>query len=167
MHLLCLKAPRNICNGPAPHAMFQSLKILTIYRCELLQSLFASDVAECLVELEDLLVEWCPLLERVMEAVNKEKTVLPKLKNLVLKELPLLYGASGAVDIECPSLEQLFVVDCPSLPFLTSSDLFEGLESRNQFSFSTSASDYFGSTYPVQLNDLQLYELLSARQQSI
>ncbi|XP_004310282.1 PREDICTED: disease resistance protein At4g27190-like [Fragaria vesca subsp. vesca] len=157
MHLLSLRALKSVCNGPAPHAMFQGLKILTIYRCKLLQSLFASDVAQCLVQLEDLLVEWCPLLERVMEAVNKEKTVLPKLKNLVLKNLPILYGAIAAVDIECPSLEHLMVVDCPKLLFSTSSDLFEAFKSRNQFSFSASTSD------PVQLDDPQLYQTLRGR----
>nr|XP_011470927.1 PREDICTED: probable disease resistance protein At4g27220 [Fragaria vesca subsp. vesca] len=146
MHLLYLKALRSICNGPAPRAMFRSLKTLTVYHCELLQSLFASDVAECLVQLEDLLVEDCPLLERVMEAVNKDKTVLPNLKNLVLKNLPMLYGPSATtVDIECPSLERLVVVDCPQLPFSTSSDLF---------------LLYFGSRNPVQLNDPQLYKFL-------
>ncbi|XP_004294963.1 PREDICTED: disease resistance protein At4g27190-like [Fragaria vesca subsp. vesca] len=157
MHLLSLIALRRICYGPAPRAMFRSLKILTIYGCELLQSLFASDVAQCLVQLEDLLVEDCPLLERVMEAVNKEKTFLPKLKNLVLKELPLLYGASGGVDIVCPSLEHLMVVDCPKLLFSTSSDLFEAFKSRNQFSFSASTSN------PVQLDDPQLYQTLRGR----
>ncbi|KAL6204040.1 hypothetical protein ACLB2K_021310 [Fragaria x ananassa] len=160
MHLLCLKALEGICNGPAPHAMFQSLKILTIDGCELLQSLFASDVAQCLSQLQDLLVEDCPLLERV-EAVNNEKTVLPKLKNLVLRKLPMLYGASGTtVDIEGPSLEHLVVVDCPKLPFSVSSDLLCSFGSSYQFSFSTSASDYFGSTSPVQLNDPQLYNFL-------
>ncbi|XP_004309608.1 PREDICTED: disease resistance protein At4g27190-like [Fragaria vesca subsp. vesca] len=168
MHLLSLEALRSICNGPAPRAMFRSLKTLIVYDCKLLQSLFASDVAECLVQLEDLFVEGCPLLERVMEAVNKDKTVLPNLKNLVLKNLPMLYGPSATtVDIECPSLERLVVVDCPQLPFSTSSDLFEDLESRNQFSFSTSASDYFGSRNPVQLNDPQLYEFLCRRCENV
>nr|XP_011461658.1 PREDICTED: probable disease resistance protein At4g27220 isoform X2 [Fragaria vesca subsp. vesca] len=157
MHLLRLRALKSVCNGPAPHAMFQGLKILTIYRCELLQSLFASDVAQCLVQLEDLLVEDCPLLERVMEAVNKEKTVLPKLKNLVLKNLPRLYGAVAAVDIQCRSLEHLMVEDCPKLLFSTSSDLFEAFKNRIQFSFSASISD------PVQLDDPQLYQTLRDR----
>nr|XP_011470751.1 PREDICTED: probable disease resistance protein At4g27220 isoform X2 [Fragaria vesca subsp. vesca] len=157
MHLLGPNSVKSICSGPAPRAMFQSLKILTIYSCDLLQSLFASDVAQCLVQLEDILVEDCPLLERVMEAVNKEKTVLPKLKNLVLRHLPILYGAIAAVDIECPSLEHLMVVYCPKLLFSTSSDLFEAFKSRNQFSFSASTSD------PVQLNDPQLYQTLHCR----
>ncbi|PRQ35377.1 putative toll-like receptor, P-loop containing nucleoside triphosphate hydrolase [Rosa chinensis] len=163
MHLLGPNSVKSICRGPAPRIMFQSVKSLFFYRCELLQSLFACDVAECLVQLEDLFVERCHLLKRVIEAVNNEKMVLPKLKNLVLKNLPMLYGASATVDIECHSLEHLIVVDCPQFPFSTSSDLFESFESRNHISFSTPASDCFGSTNPVKLNDRQLYSFLYDR----
>ncbi|XP_062026940.1 probable disease resistance protein At4g27220 [Rosa rugosa] len=144
----------SICNGPAPRAMFQSLRSLVIWNCKLLQSLFASGVAQCLVQLEDLFVGKCPLLEKVIEAVNNEKTVLPKLKNLVLKKLPKLYGASGTVDIECPSLEHLIVVDCPQISFSNTSSLFKAVE------FSTSPSDYFGSMKPVQLNGPKLLVFL-------
>ncbi|PRQ35397.1 putative leucine-rich repeat domain, L domain-containing protein [Rosa chinensis] len=157
MQLLGPNSVKSICSGPAPCVMFQSLKSLTFYRCELLQSLFAYDVAQNLVHLEDLLVEWCPLLERVIEAVNNEKTVLQKMKNLVFMGLPKLYGSSAAVDIECPSLEHLIVVDCPRFSFSTSS------LSRNQFSFSTPASDYLGSRNLVKLNDQQHLQLLSSR----
>ncbi|KAM5582487.1 putative disease resistance protein [Rosa sericea] len=173
MHLLGLNSVESICSGPAPRVMFQSLKSLTIYCCELLRSLFACDVAQCLFQLEDLLVERCPLLDRVIEAVNNEKTVLPKLKNLALRKLPMLYGASGTVDIECPSLEHLIVVDCPRFSFSTTFDYFESIEyllkkmesfeSMTHISFSTSASDYFGSTNPVQLNDFQMYQFLRGR----
>ncbi|XP_024198757.1 probable disease resistance protein At4g27220 [Rosa chinensis] len=163
MHLLGPNLVKKICSGPAPRVMFQSLKSLTIYRCELLRSLFACDVAQCLFQLEDLLVEQCPLLGTVIEVVNNEKTVLPKLKNLALRKLPMLYGASGTVDIECPSLEHLIVVDCPQFSFSTSSNYSESLESMNHVSFSTSASDYFGSTNPVQLNDFQMYQFLRGR----
>ncbi|XP_062030199.1 probable disease resistance protein At4g27220 [Rosa rugosa] len=159
INLLDLHALRSICNA-SPRLMLQSLKSLTIYRCKLLRSLFASDVAECLFQLEDLFVEQCPLLERVIEAVNKKKKVLPKLKNLVLKKLHMLYGATTPVDIECPSLENLIVVDCPQFPFSTSSSLFFAFKSMFQFSISTSASDYFCSKNPVQLNDRQLYNFL-------
>ncbi|PRQ35384.1 putative toll-like receptor, P-loop containing nucleoside triphosphate hydrolase [Rosa chinensis] len=143
MHLLGENYVKSICSGPAPRVMFQSLKSLIFYNCEELVSLFASDVAECLVQLEDLFVERCRWLYRVIEAVNnKQITVLRNLKNMVLKDLPMLYSASCTVDIECPLLERLFVVNCPHI------------------SFSTSASAYFGSTKPVQLNDSQLYDLL-------
>ncbi|KAM5550480.1 hypothetical protein ABKV19_027571 [Rosa sericea] len=177
MHLLGQNSVKSICRGPAPRIMFQSLKSLTIYRCELLQSLFACDVAECLFQLEDLFVQRCCLLERVIEAVNNKKTVLPKLKNLILRSLPKLYGASAAVDIECPSLEHLIVVDCPQFSFSTSFYYYEphkyvfedkeSFESMNHVSFSTSASDYFGGTNPVKLNDFQMYQFLLGRYVSV
>ncbi|XP_024176857.1 probable disease resistance protein At4g27220 [Rosa chinensis] len=160
MHLLGPTSVKNICNGPAPHGMFPSIKILTITYCAQLQSLFASDAAQCLVQLEDLFVDHCNLLERVIEAAKNEKTVLPKLKNLVLSNLPKLYGASGTADIECPSLEHLIVVDCPQFSFSEPFHLFHDF-GRRKFSFSTSASDYFGSRNLVKLNDEQVYTFLS------
>ncbi|XP_004309459.1 PREDICTED: uncharacterized protein LOC101303000 [Fragaria vesca subsp. vesca] len=79
---------------------------------------------------------------------------LLRCKNLVLKNLPMLYGPSATtVDIKCPSLEHLIVVDCGHISFsITYYSLFHS--SRSRFEFSTSASDYFGRTYPVQLNVL-------------
>ncbi|KAM5582492.1 hypothetical protein ABKV19_002750 [Rosa sericea] len=156
MVLMNLNALRSICNGPSPCSIFQSLNSLVIDHCKLLQSLFASDVAQCLVHLEDLFLEHCPLLERVIETVNNEKTVLRKLKNLVLTELPKLYGASATVDIKCPSLEHLIVVNCPQFSFSCPFSLFY----NSQFSFSIPASNYFGSTNLVKLNDPQLYYFL-------
>ncbi|KAK9939575.1 hypothetical protein M0R45_016267 [Rubus argutus] len=132
---------RSICNGPAPHGMFQNLKSLVIVDCHLRGSLFTFDVAQaqCLLQLEDLIVSHCPFLERVIEArreiVNNKKTILPKLKNLCLEHLPILYKGSATIDFECPSLENLHIIDCPHLSFPTSA-----------------ASDYFHSKNQVLLN---------------
>ncbi|XP_050375496.1 disease resistance protein At4g27190-like [Argentina anserina] len=149
---LCgLPSMKRICSGSAPRVMFQSIKILTIEGCNRLQILLASDVAQCLSQLEDLHVADCLSLERVIEEVKKEKTILPKLKTLLLEGLPMLYGASSdTVDIECPSLEYVGVVDCPHISFSISySDHLQSLESGN--GYSASASDYFGSTNPVRV----------------
>ncbi|XP_004308614.1 PREDICTED: disease resistance protein At4g27190-like [Fragaria vesca subsp. vesca] len=154
--LLELDAVRSICNGQVPHVMFWTLKSLFIYHCKSLGSLFTYDAAECLFQLEELWIETCPLLDRVIETskatVNNnnnknKKIVLSKLKKLVLKELPVLYsgGATTEIDIECPSLEHLYVKDCPHL------------------SFPTSASDYFHSRNQIQLNDQQQYDVLYYR----
>ncbi|XP_050371152.1 disease resistance protein At4g27190-like isoform X3 [Argentina anserina] len=141
-----LYSMKSLCSGPAPRVMFQSIKILTIGGCGLLQSVFASDVAQCLSQLEDLTVWDCRSLERVIEEVKKEKTALPKLKILGLQELPKLYGASsGTVDIKCPSLEHAVVLDCPHLPFSISSYDYSLKSSLSRDLFSASASDYFGS----------------------
>ncbi|XP_062006761.1 probable disease resistance protein At4g27220 isoform X2 [Rosa rugosa] len=103
---------RSIWDGPAPLAMFQTLQILNIRQCNLPGSLFTSDIALCLSQLTYFNLQNCPFLERIVEAGNK-KIILPKLKRLSLAELPMLYSESATIDIECPSLEDLDVLDCP------------------------------------------------------
>ncbi|PRQ43897.1 putative toll-like receptor, P-loop containing nucleoside triphosphate hydrolase [Rosa chinensis] len=136
MELRDLDLIRSICNGPAPRRMFQALKQLVIHNCNFQGSLFTFDVAQCLFQLESLVVSECPVLERVIEAkrktLNNNKTVLPQLKNLCLQYLPMLYKGSATVDFVCPSLETLHLRDCPHLSFPPSS-----------------ASDYFHSRNPV------------------
>ncbi|XP_062020330.1 probable disease resistance protein At4g27220 isoform X2 [Rosa rugosa] len=139
MDLWDLGSVRSICNGAAPRGMFQTLNNLVIDNCDFQGSLFTFDVAQCLFQLKDLYVSKCPFLERVIEArreslINK-KTVLPKLKNLHLQYLPMLYNGSATIDFECPSLENLGIEDCPHL------------------SFPSSASDYFHSRKQVLFND--------------
>ncbi|XP_024170012.1 probable disease resistance protein At4g27220 [Rosa chinensis] len=140
MNLFELEAVKSICNGPAPPAMFQALHSLSIYRCKFHGCLFTFNVAQCLFQVEIISVQSCPILERVIEASKEselsKKTVLPKLKYLGLVDLPMLYSGSAAIDMECPSLEHLYVEDCPHVP--------------------ASAYD-FGSNNQVILNDPRHY----------
>ncbi|KAM5558693.1 hypothetical protein ABKV19_020399 [Rosa sericea] len=133
----------NIWDGPAPSGIFQSLKIFYLFYCQKLEYLFTSDVARCLLQLEDVLVEDCDSLDRIIEAseeIESNKIVLPQLKNLVLKRLPKLTRLSSTssstidIEIKCPTLERLYVSACPQL--------------------SISASD-FNSSKEVQLDDYQ------------
>ncbi|PRQ35463.1 putative toll-like receptor, P-loop containing nucleoside triphosphate hydrolase [Rosa chinensis] len=114
-----------IWNGPAPHAVFHHVKILVVSGCFKLKYLFTSEVAQCLHELEDLRVEVCQRLERVIEASEEtvnNKIVFPKLKILALKQLPKLtrfYGSTGSgtndeENIEFPLLEHSHVERCNS-----------------------------------------------------
>ncbi|XP_062006457.1 probable disease resistance protein At4g27220 [Rosa rugosa] len=148
MELRDLDVVRSICNGPAPRGMFQALKQLVIYKCNFQGSLFTFDVAQCLFQLENLTVSECPVLERVIErreTLNNKKTVLPKLKNLNLENLPMLYEGSATIDFECPSLENLSLFGCPHL------------------SFPSSASDYFHSRNQVVFNDAPRHSLLLSK----
>ncbi|XP_062002054.1 probable disease resistance protein At4g27220 [Rosa rugosa] len=139
MELRYLDVIRSLCNGHAPRGMFQALKKLAIERCNIQGSLFTFDVAQCLFQLETLVVRDCPVLERVIEArretLNNKKTVLPILKNLILEYLPMLYEGSATIDFECPSLETLYLWECPHLSFPRSS-----------------ASDYFHSRNQVEVD---------------
>ncbi|XP_062006456.1 probable disease resistance protein At4g27220 isoform X2 [Rosa rugosa] len=149
MDLRYLDVVTSICNGPAPHGMFQALKKLVIRNCNFQGSLFTFDVAQCLFQLEDLIVSECPVLERVIEesreTLNNKKTILPKLKNLALEDLPMLYKGSATIDFECPSLEKLSLFGCPHL------------------SFPSSASDYFHSRNQVVFNDAPRHSLLLSK----
>ncbi|XP_062015316.1 disease resistance protein Roq1-like isoform X2 [Rosa rugosa] len=107
----------SICNGPVPSAIFRNLKVLAICECKELKNLFTIDVAECLFQLEDLSIEQCPSLDRVIEASNSlnSKIKLPALKKLALIDLPALTRfctESGTIETECPSLEYLYVEKC-------------------------------------------------------
>lgn len=114
----------NIWNGPAPHAIFHNLKALIVFKCMNLKSLFTSAVAQGLLQLEDLWVEKCLSIERLIiepseENVKNNKMIIvfPELKNLVLYDLPRLSGfcnsGSANIHIKCPSLEHLHLKDCP------------------------------------------------------
>lgn len=90
-----------------------TLRSLEVYDCTKLKTLFTTDVAQSLLQLEDLSVESCSSLDRVIEAseeIENRKIVLPELKDLLLKDLPELTrfcSSTGCVtiDIECPSLD--------------------------------------------------------------
>nr|XP_011461852.1 PREDICTED: TMV resistance protein N-like isoform X2 [Fragaria vesca subsp. vesca] len=107
-----------IWNGPAPCTIFQNLQSLVVSKCFELKNLFTADVAQYLLQLEDLSVECCPLLDRVIEASNEtmdSEIIFPKLKNLALVKLPQLtafYGNNESAT-ECPLLEYLNVERCP------------------------------------------------------
>ncbi|PRQ44824.1 putative toll-like receptor, P-loop containing nucleoside triphosphate hydrolase [Rosa chinensis] len=128
----------NIWDGPAPSGIFQSLKIISLVNCRKLEYLFTSDVARCLLQLEDVVVQNCFSLDRIIEAseeIESNRIVLPQLKNLVLKDLPKLTRLSSTssstidIEIECPTLERLYVSACPQLSIPAS-----GFNSSNEHS---------------------------------
>ncbi|CAK9148043.1 unnamed protein product [Ilex paraguariensis] len=134
-----------IWNGPHL-AIFQNLQILTVIKCKKLRNLFKWTVAMFLVQLEDVWVQDCSALEGIIgmdEVIEADKIIFPKLKNLLLQNLPCLtsfYPGNGT--IECPSLEHLHLHDCPL--------------------FRTSVSD-FNSSKDIQVNNEQHSLLLKKR----
>ncbi|KAM5582451.1 hypothetical protein ABKV19_002726 [Rosa sericea] len=112
-----------IWNGPAPCEIFCHVKTLVVFECNKLKNLFTSGIAHHLHDLEDLSVEACLRLERVIEASEEtvnDKIVLPQLKKLALKKLLKLtrfYGSTGSATsdeeyIEFPLLEHSHVERC-------------------------------------------------------
>ncbi|XP_058183261.1 probable disease resistance protein At4g27220 isoform X2 [Rhododendron vialii] len=159
-----------IWNGPSRLAIFHNLKVLTLIKCKKLGSLFTQSVSRCLLQLEDLWIADCVALEGIIgkddqgEATSiqspssqfkmkengekheeevMDKIIFPQLKNLLLQNLPCLRSFySGDAAIECPSLEQVHVQDCPY--------------------FGTSISD-FNRNKTIQFNNEQHFILLQKR----
>ncbi|CAN6693456.1 unnamed protein product [Malus baccata var. baccata] len=137
----------NILNGPAQPAMFHNLKTLAISKCKKLKTLFTFDVAQCLLQLEELWVQECHSLDKLFGLseviVQDDEIIFPQLKNLALQSLSKLTSVLGeSATLLCPSLEYLHVLDCPE--------------------FLTSTSD-FHSNMQVQVNNEQHFLLLRKR----
>lgn len=105
----------SVWKGPIQFAKFSNLKFVTATKCEKLMSLFSQSMAQDLVQLEDLWVEDCLKIEEIIEqnrGIAVEKITLPKLKTLALQNLDALCSFYLG-DLECPSLELLYVSGCP------------------------------------------------------
>ncbi|KAL6195119.1 hypothetical protein ACLB2K_030740 [Fragaria x ananassa] len=116
-----------IWNGPASFRIFDHVKVLVLLQCSKLKNIFTYDEADNLLNLEDLSVDTCKDLERVIDASEEKvrsKIVLPKLKKLSLKNLSKLtrfYGSTGNAtrdedeeNIEFPLLKYSDVQRCHS-----------------------------------------------------
>ncbi|GMN63998.1 hypothetical protein TIFTF001_033060 [Ficus carica] len=136
----------NICRGPTCFADFRNIKFVTVIRCMKLRNLFPVSISDSLMQLEDLWVEECVLMEEVIRdehAISQQKVKLPRLKTLSLKNLPKLSSFyAGNASLECPSLEHLHVHECQN--------------------FRTNTSD-FHSSKQVHENDEQHMKLLQKR----
>ncbi|KAH0989020.1 hypothetical protein GBA52_000503 [Prunus armeniaca] len=111
------------------YAIFHNLKVLTVYRCMKLKTIFTTDASHCLMQLELVRVDNCSSLETIIgasEGTLEDKIIFPQLRCISLCRLPELksFYSGGSGGVECPSLEYLHVHGCHS-------------------QFSTSASDFY------------------------
>ncbi|XP_024030761.1 disease resistance protein At4g27190 [Morus notabilis] len=113
----------NVYRGPERFADFRNLKFLMVIRCKKLRNLFSVSIPGSLVQLEDLWVEECDLMEEVIrsELEITLEVVIPRLKTLFLKNLPMLSSFyTGNASLKCPSLEHLCVQECQNFRTLAS-----------------------------------------------
>ncbi|KAK9673169.1 hypothetical protein RND81_12G150700 [Saponaria officinalis] len=98
---------------------FMKLKVIDIKECHKLESLCTPSIAEALVELESLLIRNCSNMRQVISNESNHKpVVLPNLKHLELRSLPMVtcfYGGSSQATffdekIRFSSLETLVLV---------------------------------------------------------
>nr|GMC56734.1 probable disease resistance protein At1g12290 isoform X2 [Ipomoea batatas] len=118
----------SVCKGedvilPA-NCTFSSLKILSIGGCDSMKKLLPHALLQNLKNLETLSVIDCSQLEVVIggvggdgeeEGSNNTPIYLPKLKELVLDDLPKLKSICNGREMICPSIEEINIWGCTNV----------------------------------------------------
>ncbi|EEF30739.1 Disease resistance protein RPS2, putative [Ricinus communis] len=99
---------------------FKNLKILKVHSCSKLRYVFTPSMCLGLVQLQELEVKSCDVMAEIineglaMEETNKE-VLFPLLNSIILESLPRLINfSSGSSVVQCPSLKEIRIVDCPT-----------------------------------------------------
>ncbi|KAK7814653.1 disease resistance protein, partial [Quercus suber] len=100
---------RKICKEMIPQGSFAKLRVLTVYTCPNLEFVFASSMVQCFSNLEELIVEDCSAIKKI---VDSDGGTLPSLKRLKLHSLPNLVNIMKGA---WPPLENISFYDCPML----------------------------------------------------
>ncbi|KAK0581991.1 hypothetical protein LWI29_020166 [Acer saccharum] len=112
---------------PTPPGMFSRLKYIEIRKCPKIEKLFWPELVQNLQNLEQIQVVDCEQLVEIIstsddDEENKEEgkdfTVftLPKLKEMTFQNVPQLkYICNHRSRMECNSLENIKIADCPKL----------------------------------------------------
>lgn len=96
-------------------APFTNLRTLDSWGCKALINLLASSAVQSLVQLEKMVATECHSIKEIIGNQGDEQTygiIFTKLKCL---ELHLTSFSSGSHTFEFPSLEEVFVSQCPEL----------------------------------------------------
>ncbi|KAD7477439.1 hypothetical protein E3N88_00575 [Mikania micrantha] len=105
-----------------------NLKILKIYECDLLEYVFTFSTLESLKKLEELVIRSCKAMKVIVREEHGEesssKVVFPRLKSIVLDDLPNLAGFFMGMntDFEWQSLDHLVIYKCPQMMVFTSGE---------------------------------------------
>ncbi|KAF2290913.1 hypothetical protein GH714_016611 [Hevea brasiliensis] len=110
------KIPKNVIG-------FQKLRKLNVYDCNSLRNILSVAVAKCLVQLQELDIRRCHMLEEIIVPKEDEKEeasndiiVFPELKSLKLDQLPSLKNfCNGIYALEFPLLEKLDFWKCEGM----------------------------------------------------
>ncbi|XP_062083144.1 probable disease resistance protein At4g27220 [Humulus lupulus] len=116
---------------PNVTSYIHNLKELSVTGCNNLKYLLSSAMARCLVQLKELIVSRCEMIEEVIvpeESVGSkgiilENLLLPKLESLELWHLPNVIQFCEGDCIEYPSLSKLEIYNCPKLKVFISNSM--------------------------------------------
>ncbi|KAI4354825.1 hypothetical protein L6164_003658 [Bauhinia variegata] len=124
-----------------PSVSFQNLISLSISSCQELVSLIALPTAQSLVQLRELAITNCPMIETIIsngDGKNTDEINFGELEYLKLDDLPSLKSfCSANCTLIFPSLREMVVRDCHKMEMFSGGDtitrLLEGV-SNQQFS---------------------------------
>ncbi|KAJ9175177.1 hypothetical protein P3X46_013756 [Hevea brasiliensis] len=102
---------------------FNNLRLLHVENCNSLKNIFTWSTALCLMQLQEIKLNNCNMIEEIIEKEGPEeatsfadKMILPSLKFVDLECLPKFSSFySGSSNLECPSLKKLSIYGCPSM----------------------------------------------------
>ena len=121
LNVYYMKNLKSMWKGEFQWGYLSSLKVLALYTCPQLTTIFTSNMIFSLRNLEELVVEDCPKIESLIAIHdhNYAKATLdfPKLKKMSLHYLPILVSISYGLIVP-PKLEWMSLYDCPSLKTL-------------------------------------------------
>ncbi|XP_028773860.1 uncharacterized protein LOC114730919 [Neltuma alba] len=123
MHLCSLPKLMHICKNHGEVVLgFHNLRKLNIGCCDGLRSVFPPSIARTLVQLQELSVYECEMIEEIVtteeggESNKAEKIVFPELKWLTLFHLPnLKCFCSSNYQFEMPSCREITIRDCSKM----------------------------------------------------
>nr|GLL17322.1 probable disease resistance protein At4g27220 isoform X2 [Ipomoea trifida] len=117
----------SVCKGEdviRPECTFSSLKRLNIKKCHSMKKLLPHALLQNLKNLEELSVIYCSQLEVVIggvggdgeeEGSSNTPIYLPKLKELVLGNMPELKSICNGREMICPSIEKISIWGCTNV----------------------------------------------------
>ncbi|CAL5423032.1 unnamed protein product [Camellia sinensis] len=115
----------NLWKGPTQLVWLGNLTSVRVWRCEKLESMFSLFIARELVQLQDLSIECCDMMEIIVSSeggeheIATDKIEFPKLKQLRLRNLPSFTAICKAMNIiELPQLSYLVLQEIPKLKHL-------------------------------------------------
>ncbi|KAK9987150.1 hypothetical protein SO802_032101 [Lithocarpus litseifolius] len=114
--------------GPERILGFGNLRLLEVWECNGLTYLFSPSIAKLLVVLEKIKVQHCEKIEEILARAGEEEeekdVLFFKVNSIVLRNLPNLKCFCPETNaLEWPSLEEIMVMECPSLSTFIPSNL--------------------------------------------
>ncbi|XP_031275698.1 uncharacterized protein LOC116134153 [Pistacia vera] len=100
---------------------FKNLKSLKVDSCNNLRYIFTASLVSSLVQLEQIEIKSCALVEEIITKEGEKEAIIDKikipwLKSINLESLPNLTSFySGSNILECPPLENIIIKDCQNV----------------------------------------------------